>query len=246
MFVLTSFGAYWHLLVGYRRPRLPTEYAGKCGVSDTFYVSFHCPILNRRPPLNQTSSQTFQKIWSGHVIHEELAAEFLWLIDQIHLWAITDFRTFILEHLRRWHQLCDEDFLLEGDSKYDSPASKKRKRGLNESNDLMVAGWVAELDEQGRTQFQSRSKLSLQRAIRKSQLINGKSQSYAGTDVTSTYESAKQILVWLGEDASCSWNAVLMQTVQSTWRGAFLIARTSLGGKQSQSSLTKNGSEQSR
>lgn len=40
VFVLTSFGAYWHLLVGYRRPRLPTEYAGACGMSQTVYVSF--------------------------------------------------------------------------------------------------------------------------------------------------------------------------------------------------------------
>ena len=39
VFVLTSFGAYWHLLVGYRRPRLSTEHAGKEGMSETVYVS---------------------------------------------------------------------------------------------------------------------------------------------------------------------------------------------------------------
>jgi len=38
IFVLTSFGAYWHLLVGYRRPRLATEHAGKNGMSETVYV----------------------------------------------------------------------------------------------------------------------------------------------------------------------------------------------------------------
>jgi hypothetical protein len=38
VFVLTSFGAYWHLLVGYRRPRLANEHAGVKGMSETVYV----------------------------------------------------------------------------------------------------------------------------------------------------------------------------------------------------------------
>jgi hypothetical protein len=38
VFVLTSFGAYWHLLVGHRRPRLATEHAGVQGMSETVYV----------------------------------------------------------------------------------------------------------------------------------------------------------------------------------------------------------------
>ena len=39
VFVLTSFGAYWHLLVGYRRPRQSTEHADVHGMSETVYVS---------------------------------------------------------------------------------------------------------------------------------------------------------------------------------------------------------------
>lgn len=38
VFALTSFGSYWHILVGYRRPRLEREYAGYPGMSDTVYV----------------------------------------------------------------------------------------------------------------------------------------------------------------------------------------------------------------
>ena len=38
VFVLTSFGAYWHLLVGHRRPRLPSEGAGTKEMSETIYV----------------------------------------------------------------------------------------------------------------------------------------------------------------------------------------------------------------
>jgi hypothetical protein len=37
-FALTSFGAYWYLLVGYRRPRQPEEHAGVDGFSETVYV----------------------------------------------------------------------------------------------------------------------------------------------------------------------------------------------------------------
>lgn len=38
VFALTSFGAHWHILVGYRRDRLEREYAGTDGVSKTVYV----------------------------------------------------------------------------------------------------------------------------------------------------------------------------------------------------------------
>jgi len=39
VFVLTSFGSHWHILVGYRRPRQVDEFAGETGMSDTVYVS---------------------------------------------------------------------------------------------------------------------------------------------------------------------------------------------------------------
>jgi hypothetical protein len=39
VFVFTSFGAHWHILVGYRRPRLAREHAGMSGMSKTVYVS---------------------------------------------------------------------------------------------------------------------------------------------------------------------------------------------------------------
>jgi hypothetical protein len=38
VFALTSFGAHWHLLVGYQRPRLAEEHAGLDGFSKTVYV----------------------------------------------------------------------------------------------------------------------------------------------------------------------------------------------------------------
>lgn len=38
VFALTSFGAHWHLLVGYQRPRQEEEHAGAAGMSETVYV----------------------------------------------------------------------------------------------------------------------------------------------------------------------------------------------------------------
>lgn len=39
VFVFTSVGAHWHILVGYKRPRLRREYAGLPGMSRSVYVS---------------------------------------------------------------------------------------------------------------------------------------------------------------------------------------------------------------
>ena len=39
VFVFTSFGAHWHVLLGYRRPRLEREFAACKGVSKSVYVS---------------------------------------------------------------------------------------------------------------------------------------------------------------------------------------------------------------
>jgi hypothetical protein len=42
VFALTSFGAHWHIMVGYRRRRLKREYAGHPGMSDNVYVCTTC------------------------------------------------------------------------------------------------------------------------------------------------------------------------------------------------------------
>jgi len=42
VFALTSFGAHWHILVGYKRPRLKREFAGHHGMSKSVYVRCDC------------------------------------------------------------------------------------------------------------------------------------------------------------------------------------------------------------
>ncbi|KAK4041587.1 hypothetical protein C8A01DRAFT_45244 [Parachaetomium inaequale] len=87
VFVFTSFGAHWHILVGYKRPRLEREYAGQEGMSKSVYV--------------------FQRIWSARVVTEKKAWELLSLVDQIHLWGVTDHREFVIRHLKPWHRYAE-------------------------------------------------------------------------------------------------------------------------------------------
>ncbi|KAB8214327.1 hypothetical protein BDV33DRAFT_196216 [Aspergillus novoparasiticus] len=84
VFVFTSFGAHWHILVGYKRRRLEREYAGHEGFSESVYI--------------------FQRIWSGRVVTLRKAWELLSFIDQIHLWGVTDFRNTIINRLNDWHE----------------------------------------------------------------------------------------------------------------------------------------------
>lgn len=36
---------------------------------------------------------------------ERTAWELLQIVDQIHIWGATDFRDFVIQHLRPWHEL---------------------------------------------------------------------------------------------------------------------------------------------
>jgi hypothetical protein len=57
VFALTSFGAQWHVMVGYRRPRLKREHAGHPDMSDIVYVcKLHLHYLMDDP------ANTYQRI----------------------------------------------------------------------------------------------------------------------------------------------------------------------------------------
>jgi hypothetical protein len=116
--------------------------------------------------------QVFQKIWSGRVIDERTAWELLSLIDQIHLWAITEFRTFVLEHLKPWHKFCEENYLLDWDSVYDLGSQLKRKRNCEE--DLLLPAWINHLTEPNWQKLQLRAKESLAKALKEDRLRKGK------------------------------------------------------------------------
>ena len=124
----------------------------------------------------------FQKVWSGRVVNEGTAWELIALVDQIHLWAIGEFRTFVLEHLRPWHAFCDENYLLDWDSVYDTVPERKRKRDLSEDSDLPLPSWASLLNKSAQSNIQAQARESLAQAIKERQLSKGKAKCSDDSD----------------------------------------------------------------
>lgn len=131
--------------------------------------------------------QIFQKIWSGRVTDRRTAWELLTLVDQIHLWAVTEFRTFVLEHLRPWHTFCDQNYLLDWDSIYDTSAERKRKRKYSEDCDLPLPSWTNLLTELARRKIHVQAKKSLERAIEEHQQLKGKAKCLEDSDAVGSH-----------------------------------------------------------
>jgi Xaa-Pro aminopeptidase len=121
-------------------------------------------ILHGIPQLTK-AIQVFQRIWSARVTNERAAWELLSLIDQIHNWAITEFRTFVTKHLKPWHKFCDNNYLLDWKSVYDVKPELKQLRTCREGEDLLLPSWAQLLNEQMQRKLQERAKRSLEEAI---------------------------------------------------------------------------------
>lgn len=118
--------------------------------------------------------QFFQRVWSARVVDERAAWELLSLCDQIRLWAITDFRTFILEHLTPWHKFCDDNYILDWNSVYDTRQELKWTRTCSDTEDLSLPSWANLLSETARQKVQARAKQSLTRALEEHRARKGK------------------------------------------------------------------------
>src|ERR1700760_3247007 len=103
----------------------------------------------------------FQRVWSGDVDIESNAFELLSLLDQIHLWSITAYRTFVIDHLRAWHAACEQNYYLEWDTIYDLGDNKKRARVLEAGTDLALPNWADYLSDPQKQKLQVRAKESL-------------------------------------------------------------------------------------
>jgi hypothetical protein len=57
----------------------------------------------------------FQRIWSAGVVTERTAWELLSLVDQIHLWGVTDHRDFVIQHLKPWHEYAETCYARNAD-----------------------------------------------------------------------------------------------------------------------------------
>lgn len=101
--------------------------------------------------------QIFQRIWSGRVIDERKAWELLCLIDQIHHYATTRFRDYVIQHLQTWHNFCDKNFLLNWVPSQDVPEDEKWRR-----NAATPPRWARHLNKKGWQDLQRRAGKSLQ------------------------------------------------------------------------------------
>jgi hypothetical protein len=86
------------------------------------------------------------------------------LIDQIHLWAITEFRSFVLDHLKPWHKFCQDNYLLDWSSSYNVPEERKRLRTYNSHEDLALPSWVKRMSDPFQQRLRERAKISLDKA----------------------------------------------------------------------------------
>jgi hypothetical protein len=46
-------------------------------------------------------------------VTEQKAWELLSIIDQIHMWGVTDFREFVIRHLKPWHEFCKKCYVFD-------------------------------------------------------------------------------------------------------------------------------------
>jgi hypothetical protein len=179
VFVFTSFGAHWHILVGYKRPRLKREYAGHKGLSESVYVR---ETLEIKIALKSSLwIQVFQRIWSGRIVTKRKAWELLSLIDQIHSWGVTHHREYVIRHLKAWHEfgrICyanDLRFLMQQTStdkfkKYLKEHSKSLILAPDAS--LQLADWANHFTENSRAKLRERAMFHFWEAYRRDAGVN--------------------------------------------------------------------------
>ncbi len=85
-------------------------------------------------------------------------------MDQIHRWATTTFRDFVIQHLKAWHQYCDANYLQDWDTDDEDskrPQTRKRKREVSDGGDVRLPKWCKYVDEPLRRKMLSIEKESL-------------------------------------------------------------------------------------
>ncbi|KAH7134467.1 hypothetical protein B0J13DRAFT_640840 [Dactylonectria estremocensis] len=130
------------------------EHAGAPGLSKNVYI--------------------FQRVRSGRLTNERSAWELLSLIDQIHLWAITEFRTFVVDHLKLWHDFCGKNYLLDWPSIYDVKPELKQMRTFSEEVDLALPKWATLLNKDLQQKVQVRAQTYLSQALEQRRQQKGK------------------------------------------------------------------------
>ncbi|KAI6365431.1 hypothetical protein MCOR25_005358 [Pyricularia grisea] len=147
-FTLTSIGPEWSVMVGYRRALRPQD--------------SNVPNWLRTGRGNDV--YRIDAIWNGKVTNERKAWELLSIVDQIHHWAITKHRDFVIRHVREWHEFCEEChrqdaiklWLSSGPYKkrHTAAASRARRQGLR---GLRLADWTEYLGSEAHNKIRRRA-----------------------------------------------------------------------------------------
>lgn len=101
----------------------------------------------------------------------------MYLIEQIHLWAVTDFRTFILDHLRPWHEFCEKNYLFDWNSVYNVSDDRKTRRTCGDDENILLPSWIDNLNNASRRKIQTKAKESLELAIAVDKARKGKQKA---------------------------------------------------------------------
>jgi hypothetical protein len=97
------------------------------------------------------------------------------------MWAITEFRTFVTEHLKPWHKFCEDNYLYDWKSAYDVKPELKRMRTYTDSEELPLPSWVQLLSDPVQRKVQARAKRSLAEALEKHRRRKGKGRRKTDT-----------------------------------------------------------------
>ena len=129
---------------------------------------------------------------------KEDAHRLLLLIDQIYVWAITEYRSMVVEHLRLWHQRCHDNFHLEWKSLYDRGKSVKIRRTINEAGDLALPDWVGYMSKPSRDKIQHCAKQTLREFIKVQGYDSGKARSDGNNNPSNCFICDATFSSWSG------------------------------------------------
>jgi hypothetical protein len=101
---------------------------------------------------------------------EQKAWELLSMVDQIHEWGVTDFRDFVIQHLKRWHEFCKKCYDSDVDFTYRIPCSgpvdvNNQTVYMFPESLLRLAEWAKHLSEEHRKKLRLQLAFHLKEAM---------------------------------------------------------------------------------
>jgi hypothetical protein len=106
-------------------------------------------------------------------VTERKAWELLSLVDQIHLWGVTDFRDFVIRHLKPWHEFCKKCYVNDVDFMAMKPEAGNRTLNdgrvvcITPTSCLVLPEWAKYVTEDTRLKLRNRAAFHMWEAYNK-------------------------------------------------------------------------------